>query len=153
MEGMEFFAQEARREGTPASPDMTVERDRTIALTAALMLLAGMPIGYLPGSTGDVIALIVVSLISLALMAFFMGRLVPRVRAAGRAAKGGLVLGILAFLSVAVFWLALPFALGAPALALGLEARGAGTDRGRATAAAVLGGIAILGAFILLLVG
>ncbi|OLE36182.1 MAG: hypothetical protein AUG48_08360 [Actinobacteria bacterium 13_1_20CM_3_68_9] len=124
--------------------------------------MIGMPIGYLGGntSTGDVIGLIVLTLVMLGLMAAIFQRLIPRQLAAAdgvnRPARTGLVLGILAFITVVVFWTGLPFPLGAGAVALGLAGRElaprAGDD-GRATAAIVLGALAVLLSFIALLAG
>jgi hypothetical protein len=136
--------------------------DTRIAVVGAVLLLIGMPIGYLGGnnSTGDVIGLIVLTLVMLVLMAAIFQRLIPRQLAAAdgvnRPARTGLILGILAFIAVLVFWTGLPFPLGAGAVALGLAGRELAPragDGGRATAALVLGGFAVLAAFLLLLVG
>ena len=133
-------------------------RDRNIALACAVLLLIGMPVGYLPGSTGDVIWLIVMVVVSLAVMAAMLRWLVPRERAVGghRANRTALILGVVSILVGLVFWTGLPFGVGAGALALGLsqrEAASAGEGRGMATAGAVLGGIAVLASFVVLLVG
>src|SRR5919201_3115046 len=89
-------------------------RDRNIALVAAILLLIGMPIGWLPGSTGDVIGLIVISLVVLAIMAGLILWLVPRERLASqRANRSALILGIVSILVGLVFWTGLPFAVGA----------------------------------------
>jgi hypothetical protein len=132
--------------------------DRTVAIACAILLLIGMPIGYLPGSSGDVVALIVVSLISLAVMPAIVVWFLPRERARGaeRATRTALILGALAVISGVVFWLALPFAFGAAAIALGLSLRDPPAPaevRGRATAAAVLGAFAVVASFVLLLIG
>lgn len=138
---------------TPPGGPAIDERDRNIALVSTLLLLVGMPIGYLPGSSGDVIGLIVLTLISVAMMVSFFLRLIPRERAAGRAARTGLIFGIVSILTVAVFWIGVPFPFGATAVALGLRERDNPSDRGRATAAVVLGGLAVLASFVALLVG
>jgi hypothetical protein len=143
----------------PAAPiaSPVERRDRTIALVAAVLLLIGMPIGWLPGSTGDVIGMIVIGLAVLAIMAVLMLWLVPRERLAQqRANRSALILGIVSILVGLVFWTGLPFAVGAAAIALGLSQREStpeGQGRGMATAAVVLGGIAILATFVLLLIG
>lgn len=134
------------------------QRDRAIAGVATLLLLVGMPIGWLSGgaSTGDVIGFIVAIAINLALMAAIVFGLVPRERAAGRAERTGLIVGIAALVLVLVFWTGLPFPLGAGAVALGVFARSAGPAGGgqsRATAAIVLGALAALLSFIGLLIG
>lgn len=130
-------------------------RDRSIALVAAILLLIGMPIGWLPGSTSDVVGLIVIGLAVLAIMAALVFWLVPRERRAPqRANRSALILGILSILVGLVFWTGLPFAVGAAAIALGLSQRERSSDgRGMATAAAVLGGVAMLATFVLLLIG
>jgi hypothetical protein len=132
-------------------------RDRNIAVVCAVLLLIGMPVGWLPGSTGDVVGLIAVGLVVLAIMAGLILWLVPRERnVPQRATRSALILGILSILAIGVFWTGLPFAIGAAALALGLSQRESiadGEGRGKATTAVVLGGLAVLAAFVLLLVG
>lgn len=133
-------------------------RDRNIALVCAVLLLIGMPVGWLPGSTSDVIGMCVIGLVVLAIMAGLVLWFVPRERmhAAARANRTALILGIVSIITGLVFWTALPFAVGAAAIALGLsqrESAAAGDGRGMATAGAVLGGIAVLASFVLLLIG
>jgi hypothetical protein len=82
--------------------------------------------------------------------------LVPRERAAGRASRSALILGIVALVTVVVFWTGLPFPLGAGAIALGLSAREAAAPaagRGQATAGVALGALAVVASFVVLLVG
>jgi hypothetical protein len=123
-----------------------------------VLLLIGMPVGYLPGSTSDVIGLIAMVVVTFAVMAAVLLWLVPRERAVGglRANRTALILGVVSILVGIVFWTGLPFGVGAGAIALGLsqrEAPSAGEGRGMATAGAVLGGIAVLASFVLLLIG
>ena len=122
-------------------------RDRTVALGCALLLLIGMPIGYLSGDP-EVLGLIITVVVSLAIMAAIVLRLVPHERAAGRTGRTALILGIVAVIVGVVFWTGLPFAVGAGAIALGLS----GTD-GRAKAGLGLGLLAVVASFVLLLVG
>ena len=135
------------------------QRDRTIGAVAAVLLLIGMPIAYLGDnpSTGDVIGFVVITLVMLAAIAFIFLRVVPREEAIpGRPARTGLILGIVAALSVLVFWTGLPFPLGAGAIALGLvgqETAGPDKPKGRAVAATVLGAVAIALSFVALLIG
>lgn len=144
-----------------ARPALRVEpRDRSIATVCAVLLLIGMPIGWLGGggnSAGDVIGMLVAIAVSLALMFWLVTRFAPRMRRAepSRATRFALILGALAVIVALVFWTGLPFALGAGAIALGLSLREsvAANLRGRATAAAVLGAIAVLASFLLLLFG
>src|SRR6476469_1627743 len=122
-------------------------RDRTVALGCALLLLIGMPVGYLSGDP-EVLGLIITVVVSLAIMAAIVLRLVPHERAAGRTGRTALILGIVAVIVGVVFWTGLPFAIGAGAIALGLS----GTD-GRAKAGLGLGLLAVVASFVLLLVG
>jgi hypothetical protein len=136
----------------------TVQRDRNIALVSALLLLIGIPVAWLPGSTSDVIVMFVFMAIVLAIMAGLVLWLVPRERAqdAARANRSGLILGVLSILAGGVFWTGLPFALAPAAIALGLSQREVtpeGQGRGMPTAAVVLGGFALLASFVLLLFG
>jgi hypothetical protein len=135
-----------------------LQRDRLIAGVAALLLLIGMPIGWLSGdtSTGDAIAFVVALLISLGLLAAVFLWLLPRERAAGRAARTSLTLAIVSVVLLVVFWTGFCFALAAGAVALALSARDAGPEaggRGKATVALVLGALVMLVAFVGLLIG
>jgi hypothetical protein len=141
---------------TTASP--LVQRDRNIALVCSLLLLIGMPVGWLPGKTGDVIGMCVAIVIVLSVMAGLILWLVPRerLRDAARANRSALILGVLSIIVGVVFWTGLPMAVGAAAIALGLSQREStpeGQGRGMSTAAVVLGGIAVLASFVLLLIG
>jgi hypothetical protein len=136
--------------------------DIRIAAVAAVLLLIGMPIGYLGGSTstGDVIGLIVLTLVSLGLMAAIFLWLIPRALGGSEGVNGpartGLLLGVVALVTVVVFWTGLPFPLGAGAVALGLAGRELAPragDGGRATVALVLGALAVLLSFVGLLIG
>ncbi len=132
-------------------------RDRNLALVSALMLLIGMPVGWLPGSTSDVIGMCVISLIVLALLAGMILWLVPRERRAShRTSRTALILGLLSILAGGVFWKGLPFAIAPGAIALGLSQRESipdGEGRGMATAGVALGGFAAVASFVLLLIG
>src|SRR6476659_6297705 len=95
------------------------QRDGVIAGVAALLLLIGMPIGWLTGdtSTGDRIAFVVALLISLGLLAAVFLWLLPRERAAGRAARTSLILAIVGVVLLVVFWTGFCFSLAAGAVA------------------------------------
>jgi hypothetical protein len=131
------------------------QRDRNIALICGALVLIGMPVAWLPGSAGDAIGMTVAILIDLAVMAALILWLVPRERLlSARAGRSALILGIVSVLVGLVFWTGLPFGPGAAAIALGLSQRAAdGTGRGTATAGAVLGTIAVVASFVLLLIG
>jgi hypothetical protein len=133
-------------------------RDRVIATIAALLLLIGMPIGWLGSnsSTGDAVGFAVATLISLALLAWIFLWLLPRERAAGRAARTSLILAVLALVFIVVFWTGLCFGLAAGAVALGLSARDAAAEaggRGKPTVAIVIGTLVLLVGFAGLLTG
>lgn len=132
-------------------------RDRNIAFVSTVLLLIGMPIGWLPGSTSDVVGLIVIGLAVLAIMAGLILWLVPRERLVPqRASRTALILGIASIIVGLVFWTGLPFAVGSAAVALGLSQREStpdGEGRGMATAGVVLGAFAIAATFVLLLIG
>ncbi|HEX8857145.1 MAG TPA: hypothetical protein VF752_16240 [Thermoleophilaceae bacterium] len=150
---MEFSAGPVTPSGAAPASDATLQRDRNVALASTFLLLIGMPVGWLPGSTGDAVGMAGAIIIVLAIMAGLFLWLLPRERAAGRASRTALILGVLAIAVGFVFWTGLPFAVGAAALALGLGARESGTGDGRATAGAILGGIAVVASFVLLLIG
>jgi hypothetical protein len=150
----------AAPEGPPLRSAVSAveRRDRNIALVCALLLLIGMPVGWLPGSTSDVIGMCVIGLVVLAIMAGLILWFVPRERthAASRANRTALILGILSVLACGIFWTGLPLAIGAAAIALGLSQRetaASGEGRGMATTGTVLGGIAVLASFVVLLIG
>jgi hypothetical protein len=138
-------------EGQAAVPG---QRDRTIAGIAAVLLLIGMPVGWIGGktTTGDVIGMIVAILIDLAVMTALFVRLLPRARAGERPALTTLILGILSILLGGVFWTGLAIAVGAPAVALGVWVRERAGGR-MAMVGLVLGAIAVVASFVLLLIG
>jgi hypothetical protein len=139
-------------EGQVAVPN---QRDRTIAGVAAILVLIGMPVGWIGGktSTGDVIGMIVAIALDLALMAAVFLWLLPRERAAtNRTARAVLIMGIVSILLGIVFWTGLVFGVAAGAVALGLTVRERGRD-GKAMAGLVLGAIAVVASFVLLLIG
>ena len=139
-------------EGQAAVPG---QRDRTIAGIAAILLLIGMPVGWIGGktTTGDVIGMIVAILIDLAVMAVLFVALLPRERAAThRTGRTALIMGIVSILLGSVFWTGLAIAVGAPAVALALTARERGRSAG-VMVALVLGTIAVVASFVLLLIG
>jgi hypothetical protein len=135
------------------------ERDRTIVGVCTLLLLIGMPVGWLTDdpSTGDVIGMFVMLALSLVLMGLILLRLLPRERSAPpeHRSRAALALGLLALVTVFVFWTGLPFPLGAGAIALGVTLPGTGPSgwTGRATAAVSLGAVGVTASFVLLLFG
>jgi hypothetical protein len=108
------------------------------ALTAVLLAVANFA-----GSTenGGGAAYAVTLGFSLVLAAVLFGLAIPRIE---RPARAGLIAGVLALLSVAVFWSGLPFVLGPAAVVLGLLGR-ARDERAAGTVAVALGALATVG--------
>ena len=139
-------------EGQAAVPN---QRDRMIGAGAAVLLLIGMPVAWLTDnpSTGDVIGMIVAIIIDLAVMTALFVRLLPRERAAThRTGRTALIMGIVSLLLGGVFWTGLAIAVGAPTVALALTARERGRSAG-VMVGLVLGSIAVVASFVLLLIG
>jgi hypothetical protein len=146
--------------GTPAAysepTSAAAPRDKAIAAVASVLLIAGMAVGWLTDnpSTGDKIGLAAFLVFDLALMAGMFLWLLPRERAAGeRAARTSLILGIVGVLLALVLWTGIVFPVAAGALALGLSVREVMPDSNKAMAAIILGALAQLAAFVVLLVG
>jgi hypothetical protein len=140
-----------------AAMNELTQQDKQIAGAAILLTAVGLPFAYVSEDDPDTGGLIIVAVIALAAFAAVFLWLVPRERAAGDAARLSrttLILGIVAFLFIAVFWLGLPLAVGAGAIAVGLSSAAPGTARsGAATAGIALGAFAVLASFVLLLFG
>jgi hypothetical protein len=133
-------------------------RDRGIAALGALLLVIGIPVGWLSGgdnSSGDVIGCIVVTLVCLAIVAWMVLWLVPRERAAApaRTQRTAVILGVLALIACVIFWTGLPIAIGVGALALGLSLRESPASRTKGTVVAGLGALAMVASFVALLIG
>jgi hypothetical protein len=114
------------------------------ALTAVLLAVANFT-----GSTenGGGVEYAVTLGFSLAVAAALFGLAIPRVE---RPARAGLIAGVLAVLSVAVFWSGLPYVLGPAAIVLGLLGR-ARAERAAGAVAIALGALATLGGIAALL--
>jgi hypothetical protein len=119
-----------------------------LAVAAALVAAAfANMIGNEAGESGDVVGFFVVGLISAAVAALLFLRVIPAAADTGgeRAERTGLITSVLAFLSVAVFWSGLPFVLGPAGVILGrIAAERSERSRGTATAAIVIGVVAVL---------
>ena len=133
-------------------------RTTLLGVTAAL-ILAALAVAYLPGGddeNGDLVGWLIVSALAIAVAAVFLLRVVPNAERGGTPERTAVTLGIVAFLSLVVFWSALPFALGVPAAVLGavaLEAHPHGARRTEATAALILAAAAIALGLLLCIVG
>jgi hypothetical protein len=82
---------------------------------------------------------------SLLLAVVLFGWVIPRT---DHPARTGLVVGLLALLSLPAFWSGVPYVLGPAAIALGMLGRSAG--RAQATAAIALGALATIAGFVAL---
>jgi hypothetical protein len=96
--------------------------------------------------------------VSIGVAAFILLRVVPSALRplTGDPGRTGLILGVLALVLVVVFWTGLSFALGVPAILLGVAGRERTAETGRggqATAALVLGALAVVVAFVGCIIG
>lgn len=78
---------------------------------------------------------------SLLLGLALFGWVIPRT---GRPTRAGLIVGLLAILSLAAFWSGLPYVLGPAAVVLGLLGRTRAENRTQASIAVVLGALATI---------
>lgn len=86
---------------------------------------------------------------SLAIAAALFGWAIPRIE---RPARAGLVVGVLALLSLPAFWSGLPYVLGPAAIALGLLGRARAESRGSGTVAVGIGTVATVAAIAAIIV-
>ena len=93
---------------------------------------------------------LVTSAITIAVAGVLFWGIVPRITRTGR---GGLIIGILAVLSLVLFWLGLPSPLAGAAAFLGLAARQSGSEAGKGTAALALAAIAVVAAVVFAFIG
>lgn len=130
-----------------AAPD-----ERVVGAVAVAVAIVAMAFGYVigndPGESGDTVGFIVVSAIAVALGAFMFLWVIPRARAAAgagnRPARDGLITAIVGFVSLAAFWLSLPYVLGPAAVILGLigqERAPSAGDAGKSKAAVIVGAL------------
>jgi hypothetical protein len=117
------------------------------ALTAVALAVANF-VGTEGGENGGAAEYALTLGFSLVIAIALFGWVIPRSERPGRA---GLVVAILAALSVAAFWSGLPYVLGPAAVALGLLGRARG-ETGTATVAVVLGSLATLAAIVAVVV-
>ena len=110
------------------------------AVLAAVALAAANFTG--DGENGGAGAYAFTLVASVAVAAALFGWAIPRVEQPSRA---GVVAGVLAVLSIAVYWTGLPYVLGPAAIVLGLLGRMRVDGKGAGTAAVVLGALATLG--------
>ena len=133
----------------------------TILVATAAILIVSTACGYwlVAGGSNEYLGWVIVSVVGTLIAAALLLRFVPATEAEtdGNApARRSLVLGVIALVTVAVFWTGLPIVVGIPALVLGAEGRaraGAYGHGGEATAGALLGGVAALAAAVILITG
>jgi hypothetical protein len=121
-----------------------LSRETAIGLFACALAVAAMAVDHL--IPGDPIAFLVTSALALALAALLFGRLIPRTKASPDsstvAGRRGIVVSLLATLSIPTLFVGFPFVLGAAGVALGLLGRSG--RRRLATAAMVIGMLVVL---------
>ena len=127
--------------------------DRRTGFAAASVALAIvlLAIGASGGDEGyDWSYLLVASAITIAVAVVLFWVIVPRITRPG---LGGLIIGILAVVSLVVFWLGLPSPIAGAAAVLGLAARESGSEAGKGTAALALAAIAVVAAVVFAFIG
>jgi hypothetical protein len=138
----------------------------TLAIATAVLIFVALFAGYILDLTdnesgdADYVGWLIVSAVASVIGAALLLRFVPETESEAsddnKPARRGLVLAVVAFVTMAVFWTGLPFALGVPALVLGAEGRVRSATQGHsgeAAAAMVLAGFAILAGFVVCIVG
>jgi hypothetical protein len=128
----------------------TPSLQRLLLVSLAALAVAGLfqnVIGNTERDNGDFGYFGVMLLVNAALGAWLFLRVIPRAIEAGPdvASRKGAIMGGLSIVSVAAFWIGIPFTMGSAAAVLGLEARKRGGGR-LATVAVVLGVLAFLAA-------
>jgi hypothetical protein len=117
------------------------------ALTAVVLAVANF-VGTDAGDNGGGAEYAATLGLSLVIAIALFGWVIPRSERPGRA---GLVVGVLAALSIAAFWSGLPYVLGPAAVAFGLLGRARG-ETGTGTVAVALGSLATLAAVVAVVV-
>ena len=126
-------------------------RRGSIALAAIILAVVLLAIGAYGGDDDNATTYFIISsLIAIAVALVLFVLILPRIRRPG---VGSLIIGIVAVVSIVVFWLGLPTVIGAAAIALGLGARERGAETGKGTAGIVLGALAIVAHIVLAFVG
>jgi hypothetical protein len=127
-------------------------RETWIGIAATARAVAAMAVDHRMGDDAPILedpaAFLLASLLCVSLALFVFGRLVPRTKesqdAPVLAAKRGFALSVVAAVGMfLLFWLGVPFVLGAGGVALGLVGL-EGERRRLATAAAILGGLVVV---------
>lgn len=134
-------------EGLHERPTAVDRTERRIVISVLALAIGAMAVDHLMGDDPgleDPPTFLIASALTLAVAALVFGRIVPRAKAADRAARDGLILSIVAIVpGIATLWLGPPFAIAGGGLALGLHAWR--STRARRGAAAILLGALMLG--------
>ena len=121
-----------------------------IAAASVALAIVLLAIGAYSGDEDDTSYFLVASAITIAVAVVLFWGIVPRVTRPG---LGGLVIGILAVVSLVIFWLGLPSPLAGAAAVLGFAARESGSEVGKGNAALALAAMAIVAAVVFAFVG
>ena len=121
-----------------------------IAAASVALAIVLLAIGAYSGDDDDTGYFLVASGIAICVAFVLFWGIVPRITRPG---LGGLIIGILAVVSLAVFWLGLPSPLAGAAAVLGLAARESGSEAGKGTAALALAAIAVVAAVVFAFIG
>jgi hypothetical protein len=109
-----------------------------------------LAIGAYSGDDDDTGYFLIASAIAIVAALILFWGIVPRVTRPG---LGGLIIGIVAVVSLVVFWLGLPSPLAGAAAVLGLTARESGSEAGKGNAALALAAIAVIAAVVFAFIG
>jgi hypothetical protein len=123
-----------------------VGRHAGIAAASVALAIVLVAIGAYRGDEDDTGYFLVASAITIVVAVVLFWGIVPRI---SRPGLGGLIIGILAVVSLVVFWLGLPSPLAGAAAVLGLAARDSGLEAGKGTAALALAAVAVVAAVVL----
>jgi hypothetical protein len=129
-------------------------RTQLMVITAAIIVIAELFANNIVSGDADVGGWIGLSAFGIAVMLLLVLVLVPRIPPASRR-SWTLGLGVAAIITCAVFWSALPFAVGAATLASAAPGEEHPGESGEASASAgvILAALAYLVAFVLCIVG
>ena len=121
-----------------------------IAAASVALAIVLLAIGAYGGDDDDTGYFLIASAITIAVAVVLFWVIVPRITRPG---LGGLIIGILAVVSLVVFWLGLPAPLAGAAAVLGLTARESGSEAGKGTAALALAAVAVVAAVVFAFIG
>lgn len=129
-------------------------RTQLMVITAAIILIAELFANNIVSGDADIGGWIGLSAFGIAVMLLLVLVLVPRIPPASRR-SWTLGLGVAAIITCAVFWSALPFAVGAATLASAAPGEEHPGESGEASASAgvILAALAYVVAFVLCIVG